>query len=74
LEPPDYELVDKDAVFDPGKGYWAIQIASVNDITVQVVTRYNLGARAPGGGIVFYVDPDSGGTSGLEAAPLDQGY
>ena len=67
-----YEVADPDTVFEPGKGYWAIQAASMDDITAQVVTRYNPGARGPGGGIVFYVDPDSGGTSGLEAAPEDQ--
>ena len=67
-----YEVADPDTVFEPGKGYWAIQAASMDDITAQVVTRYNLGARGPGGGIVFYVDPYSGGTSGLEAAPEDQ--
>ena len=68
----DYTKWQNLTVFEPGKGYWAIQAASRDDITVQVVTRYNLGARGPGGGIVFYVDPDSGGTRGLEAAPADQ--
>ncbi len=66
----DYEIVGKDSVFEPGKGYWAIQAASTDDIVVQVVTRYNIGATGPGGGVVFQVD--RAGTSGMEAAPEDQ--
>lgn len=68
-----YKVAEKNTVFEPGKGYWAIQAASSDAIAVQVVTRYNIGATGPGGGIVFFVDQDSGGTSGLEAAPEDQG-
>ncbi len=66
----NYEVTGKESVFEPGKGYWAIQAASTDDITVQVVTRYNIGATGPGGGVVFQVDAT--GTGGLEAAPEDQ--
>lgn len=36
------------------------------------VKTYEIGKTGPGGGIVFYVDPDDA-TMGLEAAPVDQG-
>ena len=35
-------------------------------------TVYAIGDTGPGGGIVFYLEPDSGGTGGLEAATSDQ--
>ena len=38
---------------------------------VETETIYAIGDTGPGGGFVFYVDPDSDGTSGLEAAPED---
>lgn len=34
---------------------------------------YAIGDTGPGGGIVFYITPDSNGLHGLEAAPVDQG-